>query len=116
MDVDQAHAKRIILVSIAGVGVLTTMAVIRRRNDLPPSRVIAGVFVSGVMLSAMAEFQPKIAAGIAALMLTTAAFALSPDAWAGVSNAVGGKPKIKSEAERNREQGGGGGGSPKRPA
>lgn len=93
--VDDGQAKRIILVSVAGTGVLTAVAFVHRESELPPTRVVAGVFITGVLLTTVAEFQPKIAAGLAALMLTTAAFALGKDSWAGVSTIVKPSPVRK---------------------
>lgn len=101
-----SQAKRVVLVSVAGVGVLSTVAYVKRNDSLPPPRLIAGVFVSGVILAGIAEFQPSIAKGLAAVMLVTAAFAIGGDAWAGVGQAVGNRAKSAAATAT----GGGGGG------
>lgn len=101
-----SQAKRVVLVSVAGVGVLSTVAYVKRNDSLPPPRLIAGVFVSGVILAGIAEFQPSIAKGLAAVMLVTAAFAIGGDAWQGVGNAVG--TRIRATATTASSGGGGG--------
>lgn len=48
-------------------------------------RVFGGTLIVTVLLTGIAEFQPGLAAGFAALMLATAAFYLGGDAWEGIS-------------------------------
>lgn len=79
------EAKRLVVVSTVGTAVLTTVAVYRRQRNAPPLRVAAGAVVVGVILATLAEPAPQVAAGLAVLMLTTAAFVLGGDAWAGIS-------------------------------
>lgn len=81
-----AEAKKTVLLGTIGTGVLTSIAVVTKTASLPGPRIGVGVFVTGVLLSGMAEFLPSLAAGFAALMLVTAMFVLGGPAWAGISN------------------------------
>lgn len=106
-----SRAKRIVLVSVLGTGILTGIASVQRGNGLPPAKVVGGVVVSGVLLATLAEFQPRLAAGLAGLMLITAAVGMGDDAWKGVNQAV-----TRKAPKPSTTSAGGGGGSPMRPA
>lgn len=79
------EAKRTVLLGTIGTGVLSAVAIVSKTSELPGPRIAVGVFVSGVMLSALAEVAPALAAGFGALMLVTAMFVLGGPAWAGIS-------------------------------
>jgi hypothetical protein len=80
-------AKRLVVVSAVGTGVLTSIAMYRQ-GKVPTPRIAVGVLAAGVILATAAEVAPEIAAGFAVLMLTTAVFVVGGDAWAGVSAAT----------------------------
>lgn len=78
--------KRLVVVGTIGTGVLTLIAAYRKPNaKRSPFRVVVGVFAAGVILAALAEVAPKLAAAFSMLMLGTAAFVVGGDAWAGIS-------------------------------
>lgn len=82
-----AEAKRLVVMGTVGAGTLTAVATLRKGGQVTP-RLAVGVFVAGTMLAVGAEVAPGIAGGFAVLMLTTAAFVLGGDAWAGISEAT----------------------------
>lgn len=82
-----AQAKRLILVAVVAGGGL---AVVRAysKGESPSARIGLGATMAGVMLSVLAEVKPKIAGGLAMVMLSTAVFYVGGDAWKGISAAV----------------------------
>lgn len=81
-----ADAKRIVVMSTVGTMVLTTAATLQKDSKLPGFKVVLGGFAMGTILAAAAEWAPELAAGLATLVLITAAFAVGPDAWDGLSH------------------------------
>lgn len=86
-----ANAKQLVVVATMATGLLTVIA-LYHQGKTPSPRVGVGVVASGVILATVAEVAPEIAAGFAVLMLTTAAFVVGGDAWAGVSAATAATP------------------------
>lgn len=82
-----ADAKRLVVVGVVGTGTLSAVAAFRR-GDRPSVRLAVGVFAAGTILAVGAELAPDLAAGMAVLALTTSAFVLGADAWAGVAQAT----------------------------
>lgn len=84
------EAKRLVVVGVVGTGTLSAVAAFRR-GDRPSVRLAVGVFATGAILAVAAEVAPDLAAGIAILALTTSAFVLGGDAWAGIAEATSAK-------------------------
>lgn len=66
-----ANAKSIALGSVITAGAIASVKSVSA-GQLPPLRVGVGVFVAGAMLLALADSQPKLAAGFGLLLLTGA--------------------------------------------
>lgn len=86
-----AHAKRYVLVGVAGTGALAVVASYRR-GDTPDVRIGVGTVAAGVLLSVLAELVPDLAGGLALLMLTGAALATGAGAWEGIRAATAPAP------------------------
>jgi hypothetical protein len=82
-----AQGKKLVLLGTIGTGALALVAAYRKPGDARrnPFRIALGVFIAGTLLAALAEVNPKLASAFAMLMLTTAAFVVGGDAWAGIS-------------------------------
>lgn len=79
-----ADAKKLVVVASAGTAVLSAIKA-ARAGSVPARRMVLGALVVAIVLSAGAEYQPDVAAGLATLMLITAVFVLGGDAAAGIS-------------------------------
>lgn len=96
MSGDPTQAQRVVIMSTLGTGVLTVIGTAAKLDPTNPhptissGRVIIGTFVAGIMLSGLAQVQPDLASGLAALMLVTSMFVVGTPAWDALSHAVGG--------------------------
>lgn len=64
------EAKRIILLAAVALVALSSVREIRR-GDLPGPRVVIGAFGMAIILSLLAGPAPKVAGGLAAVLVTT---------------------------------------------
>lgn len=64
-------ARQIVVVSLAASGVLASVREIRQ-GHAPRVRILAGVFLSAVVLAMISEAAPDVAAGIALIVFVTA--------------------------------------------
>lgn len=79
-----SNPKTLVLIATAATGAIAAARDLA--NDRTPSvRLIAGVWIAGVLLALLAEVAPQLAAALAALMLVTAIFAGAPDVWQAVA-------------------------------
>lgn len=82
-----SEAKRIVLISTVGAGMLTTVAAFRKGRG-PSLRAATGALIAGTILAAGAELQPDLAAGFALLLVVSAGFAVGGDAFEGIQAAT----------------------------
>lgn len=69
--VTSSHAKSVALGCVIGAGAIASVESLTK-GELPPLRVGVGVIVGGVLLLALADPAPQLAAGFGALVLTGA--------------------------------------------
>lgn len=84
---DTTQAKRLVLLATGAAGTTAALGSMYR-GQFPSARIIIGAISAGVMLSALAEFQPGLAAGFAATIAVTAVFVVGGDAFAGISRTL----------------------------
>lgn len=82
-------AKRLVVLALVVTG---TMGAIRELAHpkpgvkLPALRFVVGLTFAGVVLSALAEIQPKLAGGLAALMMTSSVLVGGSETFTAVNN------------------------------
>lgn len=64
-----ATAKRWIILAMVGAAASTTVTSISQGDGLPSVRTVIGATIAGLMLTALADVQPEIAGGLAAIAL-----------------------------------------------
>lgn len=74
----ETEAKRLIIVATVVASLLAVVAQLVTERELPPVRTGIGVFVAALLLSLLAEASPRVAGGMAALLLTSAVLTLGP--------------------------------------
>lgn len=102
-------AQRVVILSTVGTVVLTFIgnATAKDKNGnykvdpgqnedwaakIAPAKVILGGLVAGILLSGIAQVDPPIGQGLAALMLVTSMFVVGGPAWDAISQVTGGTP------------------------
>jgi hypothetical protein len=60
----------------------------------PQPRVALGLVLSGAFLSGLAEAEPKLAGGLALLMMTSAVFVVGPSFVQSFGSTINGKPAV----------------------
>ena len=85
------QAKRIVIVGMAGTGLVSFVGYVGTKKSLPSSRILAGTFISAVLLSVLAEPAPKVAGGIAATSLVASLFVFGGPAWLTLANVSAGR-------------------------
>lgn len=92
-----AGSKSVIVASTVATGALSYVGAIRDpARAAQPIRIAAGTFMAGTMLAFLAEFAPELAAGLAALMLVTAAFVAGGPGWAAISSITAQRPTSRT--------------------
>lgn len=81
------RAKELVVVSMVGTGVLTSISAYHRHSS-PSPRIFVGVIAYGAILATVAEAAPDLAGAFAALVLVSAAFVVGPDAWQAITSAT----------------------------
>jgi len=72
------QARRIVIFALAAGAVLAVVAKFTSRQ-MPSPRIAVGAFVAAVILLALADAAPKVAAGVALTSLISGAIAAGPD-------------------------------------
>lgn len=85
MSTTPQQAKEIVIVGVLGTGVVAAVGS-ARQGSVPPTSIGIGVLVSGAMLLGLAQVAPGLAAGFAALLLTTAMFVTGAGTWQAITN------------------------------
>lgn len=82
------NAKQFVIVGVGASSLIAVMGSLGKTGEFPGARVAVGAFASAIILAGIAEFQPGIAGGIAAVMLATSTFVYGADAWSALSKAT----------------------------
>lgn len=77
MAMSEAQAKRVALVGCLAAGAVTAAGQISATRSTPELRVIVGTFGLAVVVTAVAEVAPQVAATAALAILATALFGIS---------------------------------------
>jgi hypothetical protein len=99
-----AQAKRLV---IGGLGVAGIVAAVGdlSSGQAPQLRIFIGACIAGAVLAMVAEVQPELAAGLALLVLLSAAIAGGPATIEKVAGATSGSGRTPAgEANRRRQE------------
>lgn len=81
------QAKRLVVGAVITTGTLAAVREVQK-GKAPSIRIVLGVFVSGVMLAALAGPLPALAGGLAALLGLSALLTLGPDVFGALTKGL----------------------------
>lgn len=81
------QAKRLVVGAVLTTGVLAAAREVQK-GKAPNIRIVLGVFVAGLMLSALAGPLPAIAGGLAALMGLSALLTIGPEVFGALTKGL----------------------------